>query len=306
MGYYFLFNPRYCSKKFLMNKILILILTFFISSSVNADVTSQALNKVSEKISNLIPGEGITEVSLDYNDGDEDQLNFSILGVRDIEATDNSNFFTQFSLMNQEINSSGRIIGNIGLGYRKLSDDKNFMFGANTFYDRDLTEGQSRLGLGIEAKGSILDFTANNYQKISNSKVVNGTREQVLSGWDYNLSSQIPRAPWARINFNGYKWEAEKASSDAKGNIYSLELDVSNSVEVVASLDKSTLNGVDDVSSLRINYIYPPKEKSMVMSDGLSKEMFEKRNMEHELKKKVRRRNKLVMEIQGAVVMTKK
>ena len=289
-----------------MKKILILILTFFISNSVNADVTSQALNKVSEKISNLIPGEGITEVSLDYNDGDEDQLNFSILGVRDIGATDNSNFFTQFSLMNQEINSSGRIIGNLGLGYRKLSEDKNFMFGANTFYDRDLTDGQSRLGLGIEAKGSILDLTANSYTKISNSKVVNGTREQVLSGWDYNLTSQIPRAPWARINYNGYKWEAEKGSSDLKGNIYSLELDVTNSVEVVASLDNSSLAGIDDETSLRINYIYPPKEKSMVMSDGLSSDMFEKSNMEQKLKEKVRRRNKLVMEIQGSVVMTKK
>ena len=289
-----------------MKKILILILTFFISTAVNADVTSQALNKVSEKISNLIPGKGITEVSLDYNDGDEDQLNFSILGVRDIEATDNSNFFTQFSLMNQEINSSGRIIGNLGLGYRKLSEDKNFMFGANTFYDRDLTDGQSRLGLGIEAKGSILDLTANSYTKISNSKVVNGVREQVLSGWDFNLTSQIPKAPWARINYNGYKWEAEKASNDQKGNIYSLELDVTTSVEVVASLDKSSLNGVDDETSLSINYVYPPKEKSMVMSDGLSNDMFEKINMEQELKEKVRRRNKLVMEIQGSVIMTRK
>jgi len=289
-----------------MKKILILILTFFVSTAVNADVTSQALNKVAEKISNLIPGEGITEVSLDYNDGDEDQLNFSILGVRDIEATDNSNFFTQFSLMNQEINSSGRIIGNIGLGYRKLSDDKNFMFGANTFYDRDLTEGQSRLGLGIEAKGSILDLTANSYTKISNSKVVNADREQVLSGWDYNLTSQIPRAPWARINYNGYKWEAEKGALDLKGNIYSLELDVTNSIEVVASLDKSSLNGVDDETSLSINYIYPPKEKSMVISDGLSSDMFEKSNMEQKLKEKVRRRNKMVMEIQGSVVVTSK
>ena len=289
-----------------MNKILVLILTFFISSAVNADVTSQALNKVSEKMLNLIPGEGITEVSLDYNDSDEDQLNFSILGVRDIEATDNSNFFTQFSIMNQEINSSGRIIGNIGLGYRKLSDDKNFMVGANTFYDKDLTDGQSRLGLGFEAKGSILDLTANSYIRVSNSKIVNGDREEVLSGWDFNLTSQIPKAPWARINYNGYKWEAEKSSNDQKGNIYSLELDVANSVEVVASLDKSLLKGVDDETSLSINYVYPPKDKSMVMLDGLSNDMFEKRNMEQELKKKVRRRNKLVMEIQGAVVMTKK
>ena len=288
-----------------MKKILVLILTFFISSAVNADVTSQALNKVSEKLSNLISGEGITEVSLDYNDGDEDQLNFSILGVRDIQATDNSNFFTQFSLMNQEINSSGRIIGNLGLGYRILSRDKSLMVGYNTFYDRDLTHGQDRLGLGIEVKGSILDLTANSYTKISNSEVVNGSREQVLSGWDFNLTSQVPRAPWARINYNGYKWEAEKGSLDQKGNIYSLELDVTSSVEVVASLDKSLLNGVDDETSLSINYIYPPKEKSMVMSDGLSNDMFEKSNMEQKLKEKVRRRNKMVMEIQGSVIVTK-
>ena len=93
---------------------------------------------------------------------------------------------------------------------------------------------------------------------------------------------------------------------DQKGNIYSLELDVTNSVEVVASLDKSSLNGVDDETSLSINYIYPPKEKSMVMSDGLSNDMYEKSNMEQKLKEKVRRRNKLVMEIQGSVVVTKK
>ena len=289
-----------------MNKILVLILTFFISNVVNADVKSQALNNVSEKLSNLIPGEGITEVSLDYNDSDEDQINFSILGVRDINSTNDSNIFTQFSLMNQEINSSGRIIGNLGLGYRELSDDKNFMFGANTFYDRDLTEGQSRLGLGIEAKGPILDFTVNRYAKISNSKVVNGDREQVLSGWDYNLTTQIPRTPWARINYNGYKWEAEKGSADQKGNIYSLELDVTESIEIVASLDESSIASVDDETSFNINYFYPPRKKTMTMGDGFSNDFYEKANMEHKLREKVRRRNKLVIEIQGAVVMTKK
>ena len=289
-----------------MNKILVIILSVFISTVSFADVAQKALNTAAEKISEMIPGEGLTEVSLGYNDGEEDQLNFSILGVRDIKASDSSNFFTQFSLMNQEINSSGRIIGNIGLGYRKLFEDKNFMFGANTFYDRDLTDGQDRLGLGIEAKGSILDLSANSYTKISNSEVVNGDREQVLSGWDFNLTSQIPRAPWARINYNGYKWEAEKGSSDQKGNIYSLELDVTNSVEIVASLDKSSLKGVDDETSVKINYVYPPKEKSMVMSDGLSNDMFEKRNMEQKLKEKVRRRNKMAMEIQGSIILTSK
>ena len=292
-----------------MKKILILTLTFFISSVVSADIKSKTLNKLSSTIESLMPGEGITEISLDYNDGDEDQLNFSILGVRDIEfsnAPENSNVITQFSLMNQEINGEERIIGNIGMGYRELFFDKSFMIGSNVFYDRDLTDGQARVSLGMEAKASILDITANRYIKYSNSEIVNGDREQVLGGWDYNLTTQIPKAPWARINYNGYKWESEKGSVDQKGNIYSLELDVTNSVEIVASLDESSLASVDDETSLNLNYFYPPRDKIMVMTDGFSNNFFEKANMEQKLKEKVRRRNKLVMEIQGAVVMTKK
>jgi hypothetical protein len=34
--------------------------------------------------------------------------------------------------------------------------------------------------------------------------------------------------------------------------------------------------------------------------------MFEKRNMEQKLKEKVRRRNKMAMEIQGSVILTRK
>jgi len=42
------------------------------------------------------------------------------------------------------------------------------------------------------------------------------------------------------------------------------------------------------------------------MSDSLSNDMFEKSNMEQKLKEKVRRRNKLVMEIQGSIILTSK
>tara|TARA_B100000795_G_scaffold2133_1_gene1453 strand:- start:1026 stop:1895 length:870 start_codon:yes stop_codon:yes gene_type:complete len=289
-----------------MKKILILILTLFISNAVHAEQLPNVLGKTAEIVSNLIPGEGVTEVSLDYTNSDEDRLNFSILGVRDILGGESSNLFTQFSLMNQEINSSGRIIGNLGFGYRILSPGDNFMFGVNTFYDSDLTENQDRFGLGLEAKGSVLDLTANAYQKLNNSLVVDGDREQVLSGWDYNLTSQLPTAPWARINFNGYKWEAERAALDTKGNIYSLELDVTNSLEVVSSMDRSSLDGVADEYSISLNYVYPPEEKTAVMSDGRSDEFFEKADMKQKLREKVKRRNKLVMEIQGAVVLTKK
>ena len=99
----------FCIKK-TMKKFSILILTLFITTVANADVASQALNKVSEKISstigNLIPGEGITETSVELRDNNEGSGNykFSILGVRDISSEESSNLFTQFSIHTQEIN----------------------------------------------------------------------------------------------------------------------------------------------------------------------------------------------------------
>ena len=287
-------------------KALVIILSLFITTVANADVASQALNKVSEKISNLIPGEGITEVSLDYNDGDDDQINFSILGVRDIEKTNSSNFFTQFSLMNSEVNGTNRIFTNIGLGNRVLTDNKSMMLGTNVFFDTDLLEKHKRASLGIEAKAHMLDLNLNFYEALSNTITVDKTDEKVLSGHEFGISSQIPYMPWAKVNYTDYLWEKDQASVDTEGKIYSLEMQVSPSISIEGSLDESGNTGVDDETSFRIAFIYPPKENEPSAQDGLSNVAFEKRDMSKELSKKVRRNNKIVLETQGTIIVTSK
>jgi hypothetical protein len=287
-------------------KVLVIILSLFITTVANADVASQALNKVSEKISNLIPGEGITEVSLDYNDGDDDQINFSILGVRDIEKTNSSNFFTQFSLMNSEVNGTNRIFTNIGLGNRVLTDNKSMMLGTNVFFDTDLLEKHKRASLGIEAKAHMLDLNLNFYEALSNTITVDKTDEKVLSGHEFGISSQIPYMPWAKVNYTDYLWEKDQASVDTEGKIYSLEMQVSPSISIEGSLDESGNTGVDDETSFRIAFIYPPKENEPSAQDGLSNVAFEKRDMSKELSKKVRRNNKIVLETQGTIIVTSK
>ena len=290
-----------------MKKILILILTFFISSAVNADGISGALDKTSEKISEytigLIPGEGVTEVSVEIRE--EDNPDFEILGVRDILSKENSNLFTQFSIHNNEVNGDNRYIGNLGLGYRFLNSDKSMMFGVNSFYDRDIQEGHSRASLGLEAKASILDFTLNKYQKTTNMKVVNGDEEQTLSGLDYNISSQVPYMPWTVFNFQGYRWENEKAVQDTKGRVYSLEMALNPSLQFDLSRDVSGVNGVDDTDIAKLTFVYPPRENKPTLQDGLVANIaFEKKNMKDELKKKVRRNNNIVIEVQGSVIVT--
>lgn len=279
-----------------MLKKLILILFFTSSISNAADV--------SNLFSNLIPGEGLTEASIQINEDDNPDI--EILALRDIDATNNSNLFTQFSIHTQETNGKDRLIGNIGIGYRKLSDDKTNMFGINMFFDNDFNAGHQRGSIGLELKGANLDLTANSYHKISNMETYKSTEEQVLSGYTINLASQIPYAPWAKINLQNYSWENEKASSDTEGNSIALEAFLTPSVQIEFKNDMSDNSGVDDELTSKLTYIYPPREDGKSMQDGFSNNAFEKENVQKKLKDKVNRNNNLTVEVQGSIIVTSK
>ncbi len=290
-------------------------------TSVRADLSTEivAISNVGEKVtkfvSGLIPGEGLTEVDISMRDSNfirgtrdgESVFQYSILGVRDIVSKENSNLFTQFSVHNQDINNDQRIIGNLGLGYRFLNSDQSMMFGANTFYDQDLLEEHKRLGAGLEAKAAMLDFNFNLYQKITNQKIVSGTAEQILSGQVYNISSQIPYLPWTTFNYQGYRWENEKSNQDNKGNIYSLEMALSPSLQFDIDKDVSSVDGQDHVNNYKLTFIHPPRNNQPSLLDGaIAQEAFVKKNMQAALKNKVRRNNNLAVEIQGSIIFTSK
>ena len=290
-----------------MKKFLeIVFFVSFFTSIASADIGNTVSKKISDFISNLIPGEGITETSIEINDADNDNINFSILGVRNLDKTDDTNFFTQFSLKNEEKNSSGRLTGNLGFGYRSLNEDKSFMHGANVFLDGDIFEGHKRLGLGWETKSSLVDLSTNYYQKLTRMKAVDGTEEKILSGWDYNLTTQVPYHPWINLNLQGYNWYAEKASVDTKGMVYTSEFNISPVTQFNFSLDNSGNEGVEDIYKAEILFTYPPRENIRTMQDGKSNVAFEKENMQAKLTEKVRRNNNLTVEIQGAVIVTSK
>ena len=280
-----------------MKKFIVIIFSAFI-------FTTSSAKDVSEFFSNLIPGEGLTEASIQINEDDNPDI--EILAVRDIEATNNSNLFTQFSIHTQETNGHNRLIGNLGVGYRVLSDDKSNVVGVNLFLDNDFNAGHQRGSVGFELKGSNLDFTANSYHKISNMEVHKGTEEQVLSGFTINLASQLPYAPWAKINWQNYSWDNEKASSDSKGNSLALETYLTPSVQLELKNDMSDNSGVDDEFSTKLTFIYPPRGDGKSMQDGFSNVAFEKENIEKKLKEKVERNNNMTVEVQGSIIVTSK
>lgn len=288
-----------------MRKILVFIFSIFLFTTSSAnEILNNLSTKISEFSSSLIPGEGVTEVNIEIKESQEPD--FTILGVRDINKTKNSNFFTQFSLHNNDVGGDERYIGNLGFGYRFLTDDNSIMLGVNSFYDKDLENDHARGSIGFEARGSVLEFNLNQYYSLSNMETISGTDEQSLGGIDYSLSSQIPYVPWAKIGWTGYQHEADKATVDTEGEIYSLEMMLTPSLRLDISKDESN-HSDGDSDSAKISFIYPPKEKKITLADGLtSDEIWHKESMKDKLSKKVKRNNNLVIEIQGSVIITSK
>ena len=277
-----------------------IIISCLIAFNANAENISQKLSNLFDE---LIPGDGLTEVSIQVHE--EDNPDIEILTNRSLDKTDNSNRFIQMSLHTQETNNKDRLITNFGYGYRELSDDNSFMYGANAFIDIE-SEGHMRASLGLEAKGKILDLNANFYEAISGKEKVGGVNEEVLSGYQLNLATQMPYMPWSTLNIQNYYFENIKASNDTEGNKISLEMNLTPTLQFDISQDFSDTTGVDDETDFKVSLRYPPPENKPNLQDGfISNVAFEKANMRDKLVQKVRRDNNLTVEIQGAVILTK-
>ena len=271
-----------------MKKVLSIFFTLFLFSSVNAEDISK---KVSEYVSNIIPGEGDTEVSIDLRENYEPD--YSILAVREISKTDNGNLFTQFSLFNTDKNNDERIIGNLGFGKRILNSDKTMMTGFNAFFDYD-DIGNARSSLGLEARNATLDFGYNYYFKIDD-----GTDEKVLDGYDLRLASQIPYMHWADLFVNSYEWEG-RDRDDIKGMKIGSALLLSPTLNLELAFDDKDKDGLEDEWYANITFVHPPRSGPSLQDGFLSDSAWkEEKDMSGELLTKVNRNNKIVVEFKG-------
>ena len=253
-------------------------------------------NSVSEYISNLIPGEGDTEVSVDLRENYSPD--YSILLVREIDRSENGNYFTQMSLFNTEKNNDERINANLGLGKRFLSDDKFSLTGFNVFLDYD-DQGNARSSIGLEMRNAVLDFVFNNYFGLDDAD-----GETVLDGYDLRLASQIPYLHWADIFLNSYSWDGVKRN-DVEGLIFGSEMNLSSNFLLELAYDDKDRAGLEDEYYVKLIFVYPPKE-GPTASDGISSDIWRKnKDMSGELLTKVKRNNKIMVEFDGNATISR-
>lgn len=277
-----------------MKKVLIILISYLMISTSYADGVAK---QVSDYINNIIPGEGDTEVSIDIRENFKPD--YSILGVREIEKTDNGNFFTQFSIFNTEKNNDERIVGNLGFGKRMLNDDKTMMTGFNAFLDYD-DIGNARSSLGVEARNAVLDFGYNYYIGIDD-----GTDEKVLDGYDLRLASQIPYMHWADIFVNAYEYDG-RDRDDIKGRKLGSELLLNPNLNLELAYDDKDKEGLEDEWYAKIILIHPPRTGPS-LQDGLFSNTAwkEEKDMSGELLTKVKRNNKIMVEFKGNATISR-
>ena len=288
---------------YLLNKFIFITCLYLFTTFAYADTSNDIINKLSDKVSSFVENTlgGDTEFSLEFPENDEVEL--ELLKFKELDSSENQNSFSQFSLHTQEVNDDTRFILNLGYGQRYISSDKSMITGMNAFIDYD-TEGHARTSLGVEAKAPILELTGNYYLGLTGAETIDGTKEKVLDGYELNLSSQLPFMPWTRINVQNYDFEKDKASENTGGNLVSLEMNLSPSIQFEASRNFIDTSGVEDENSFKIMYYNPPRNKTSLQDGFLSASAFEKGDVEAKMKDKVRRRNAMTIEVQGAVVLT--
>ena len=283
-------------------KVLAIILSLFITTVANADIKGSVLSKVSEKISEytigLIPGEGHTEVSIDLRE--DSKPNYSILAVRELLKIDSGNIFTQFSLLETEQANEEKIIGNFGLGSRKLLNEKTLLVGFNAFVDNDFSETNRRASIGLELRNSVLDFHSNIYKGLQDSD-----DERVLDGWDYRLASQVPYLHWSKIFINHYEWDGV-LRDDIKGTKMGSEVILTKSLNLEVAYDDKDKKGLEDEWYAKIQFVHPPRNNGPTAMDGVSQVAWkENKDMSGELLSKVKRNNKIMIEFKGSATVSR-
>ena len=304
-----------------INKLILILITLFSSSLFANEVEEMAnkviqksLNQVGETISEILPGEGDTEIKITSQDGYN--LKYSILAVRPIasnpfkEIENNHILFTQFSLTNTEpfANGDERVVLNTGLGLRTLVQDGNAILGANIFYDHEFEQTHQRASIGLEYLTSTFEAYANVYERISEKtsyKISSATTatETVVNGYDATIVGQLPYMPWGKVVYKTYMWDT--SGKDTKGKKYNLEARLSNNI--ILELGQNDQDGIAKEDFGALTFRWPSANNSpTVISHTYSEKMFVEKDMSNEMLHKVRRTNSIVTEKQsGGMVITR-
>lgn len=122
--------------------------------------------------------------------------------------------FSQISARTQDDEHTG----NLGFAYRRMTDDRKYLIGANTFVDYELPDDHARMSIGLDAMTSLLSINANRYWPLTGWRDTdNGYQERGMAGWDGGITGRLQNFPDIQLAARGYLWEREGEQGNLRG-----------------------------------------------------------------------------------------
>ena len=220
-----------------------------------------------------------------------------IMSVKPLYESDTlqDTVFLQTSLFS----ANGKHTVNIGSGYRYMTMDHAWLFGANIFFDQEFPKNHQRSSIGLEARSSILEFNFNKYYALTGFKPgTNNLNEIVLGGKDLEIGIQLPYMPGSRIYYKNFEWDGVNGASNLSGSTSSISLSGSFLLNgLYLDVGKTNYEGRQGKEFIQITYKYPPDKKRGIRF--FSDEIYEFSTMKDKRLEKVRRENLLIKQQSG-------
>ncbi|MEA9390509.1 inverse autotransporter beta domain-containing protein [Acerihabitans sp. TG2] len=176
---------------------------------------STASGKVSEAAENWLSQFGTAR--LQFNVNNDGHLDGSALDLLvPLYDRPHEMLFTQLGARNKD----SRNTVNLGLGMRTWQGD--WMLGANSFYDDDLTGNNRRMGMGLEAWRDYLKLTANTYFRLSDwhpSRDFADYNERPANGFDLRTEAYLPAYPQLGGKLMYEQYQGDQVALFGKDNL---------------------------------------------------------------------------------------
>lgn len=167
--------------------------------------------------------------------------------------------FSQFGLRNKD----SRNTVNLGAGIRTMQD--HWMYGANAFFDRDMTGKNNRIGFGAEAWTDYLKLSANSYLRLTGwhqSRDFADYNERPANGYDLRVDAYLPAYPQlgGNLMYEHY-WGNEVAlfgKDDRQRNPYAFTMGINYTpipLITISAEQRAGKGGRNDTNlSVQLNY----------------------------------------------------
>lgn len=177
-----------------------------VRSAVNNEINAQGQHWLSQL--------GTARVQLNINENNKLVVSNADLFV---PLYDNQKIllFTQLGVRNQD----SRNTVNVGAGVRTFKND--WMVGANTFFDNDITGKNRRVGVGAEAWTDYLKLSANSYFRMTNwhqSLDFADYNERPANGYDARADAYLPAYPQLGGSLKYEKYRGHEVALFGKDN----------------------------------------------------------------------------------------